>query len=342
MGARPLSKTQANALLAAVQHEVPLVERPFLQIAGALSIDEEDALAQLGEWAQDGTLREISGVLEGSLLGWSSALCTGSVPEAGLERAVAVLDAHPTVTHNYLREHACNLWFTIAVPPGMGLEETLSVLARRARVDVFHALERTATYKIGVSFDPETLTNRTVVTARREATAFRPDAREQRLFRALQTPLAIESRPFDALAAQAGVPVQELLDFAGRHLGAALRRYVGTLRHRKLGVHANGMSVWDVRDDERDAIGRAMAEVPEVSHCYARNAIPGFPYTLYAMLHAATRERCLGIAEELSRRIGERAHLVLFSTREFKKVRLRYFLPELDTWWAARNEDETR
>mgnify|MGYP003462695091 CR=1 FL=1 len=79
----------------------------------------------------------------------------------------------------------------------------------------------------------------------------------------------------------------------------------------------------------------ALAAAPEVSHCYSRNAISGFPYTLYSMLHAPTREACEAIASRLAAQVGGAEYALLFSVEEYKKIRLRYFLPERDAWWDA-------
>ena len=77
--------------------------------------------------------------------------------------------------------------------------------------------------------------------------------RDAQLFRALQTPLPLVERPFEELARAVGAREAELIEFANRHLGGAIRRYVGTLRHRKLGVKENGMVVWRVAEDEIQA-----------------------------------------------------------------------------------------
>jgi DNA-binding Lrp family transcriptional regulator len=111
---------------------------------------------------------------------------------------------------------------------------------------------------------------------------------------------------------------------------------VGTLRHRKLGVKENGLVVWRVSEDDVQAAGERLARAPEVSHCYARNPVPNFPYTLYSMVHGPSRESCREIACALSRETGLGDYAVLFSEREFRKQRLRYFLPELDHWWRER------
>jgi DNA-binding Lrp family transcriptional regulator len=331
-----VAERKRNALMRALQAGVAFEERPFALLGEEVGLSEEAVLAQLQAWSQEGVLREISAVLEGSALGYDSALVAGAVSEERLERAAAVVNAHPTVTHNYLRNHSFNLWFTVAVPREMDLERTLELLAEEADTDPYRPLRRTHTFKIGVNFDPETLSNRTAAVATAPVEPVEVGSLEIGLFRALQTPLPLEPFPFATLAKQAGVEPAKLLAFAKLHLGGAIRRYVGTLRHRKLGVRENGMVTWRVPDERIEEVGWRLAEAPEVSHCYARSAIEGFPYTLYSMVHGPDRESCRAIADRLASQTGLDDYAVLFSEREFKKTRLRYFLPELDDWWSSR------
>lgn len=324
-----------NELAHAVQSHVPFVSRPFLELGARLGLDEQRVLTQLQMWRSQKKLREISAILEGSALGYDSALVAGSVPEQDLERVAAIVNEHPTVTHNYERNHSYNLWFTIAVPHEMGLEATLAHLARVAGVQHFFPLRRTHTFKVGVNFDLMSRKSQTDVVELRPASPLRLQKRDELLFRTIQTPLALVEQPFAELAERAAVSERELLEFASGHLGNAMRRYVATFRHRELGVKGNGMVVWRVAEDELPRIGPILAQAPEVSHCYARNAIPGFDYTLYSMLHGPDEATCRRVAEGISRRIGVQDYLILFSSREFKKCRLRYFLPELDQWWRS-------
>jgi len=323
-------------LLRAVQAGVPLTERPFRVLGEKLGHSERAVIDELAALSREKILREISAVLEGSALGYESALVAGSIPEDRLESTVAAINAHPTVSHNYLRNHDYNLWFTIAVPPSMGLDRTLDLLTEETEAAALHPLRRTHTFKIGVNFDPTSMKNTTEASARSPIAPLDVGEREASFLRALQTPLPLSERPFDALAEKIGAAGSELIEFANAHLGHAIRRYVGTLRHRKLGVRANGMVVWRAASEELEAAGERLAQAPEVSHCYARNSIAGFPYTLYSMLHGPTRDSCRELARDLSREVGIEDYAVLFSEREFKKQRLRYFLPELDRWWDER------
>jgi DNA-binding Lrp family transcriptional regulator len=325
-----------DRLIRKVQAGVPFDRRPFEQIGSEIGLTGDEVREELCELHEQGILREISAVLEGSALGYDSALVAGVVSPEDLDRTVEVVNAHPTVTHNYLRDHRYNLWFTVAVPQEMSIEDTLRILARESGVPVFHALRRTRTFKIGVNFDPQTLQNRSAVAPARAVKPIDVSERDARLFRALQSPLPLVDRPFDELAARSGVDPDALLTFGRHHLGGAIRRYVGTLRHRRLGVRANGMVVWRVPEERIDEVGLRLANAPEVGHCFARNAIEGFPYTLYSMTHGPDRASCREMAAHLSRETGVGDYAVLFSEKEFKKVRLRYFLPELDTWWSTR------
>jgi len=331
-----LSLEDRKALIRTIQAAVPLEPRPFASIAQGLGSTEGAVIEALRELQSEKILREISAVLEGNLLGYQSALATGTIPVERIEAIAEIVSAHPTVSHNYLRDHFYNLWFTIAAPPEMPLERTLELLAKEAGVDGFHALRRTHVFKIGVNFDPDSLKNRTEVAKVSTAQKIEVNTRDAQFFRALQTPLPLIERPFDELARGIGARGDELVEFAKRHLGGAVRRYMGTLRHRKLGVKENGMVVWRVAEDEVQIAGERLAKVPEVSHCYTRNPLPNFPYTLYSMVHGPSRESCREIARVLSRETGLGDYSVLFSEREFKKQRLRYFLPELDRWWRER------
>ena len=93
------------------------------------------------------------------------------------------------------------------------------------------------------------------------------------------------------------------------------------------------MAVWNVPSVRQTDVGQTLAGAPEVSHCYARNAAPGFPYNVYSMIHGPDRASVREVASRLSAEIGLDDYIVLFSTHEFKKCRLRYFQPELERWW---------
>lgn len=336
-----LPPAEQNLLARAIQEEVPFVPQPWNEIGRKLGLDSLDILAQLRAWKDEGKLREISAVLEGSLLGYESALCTAAVPAENISAAAAAVSGHPTVSHNYLRDHAYNLWFTIAVPHTMGLDGTLARLAVRAGLQGIQTLRRTRTFKIGVNLDLLAHKNlsETEITPTPSAPALSPTPEEVRLFRSLQIPLPLAEKPFLELARATGMDEEEILSFGRKHLSGAIRRYVATFRHRQAGVRGNVLVVWNVAGDRLEEAGVRLAGVPEVSHCYGREPFCGFPYMLYTMIHGPDEASCLRLATELSSMIGVDDYLPLPSRQEFKKCRLRYFLPELDKWWASCGEE---
>ena len=329
-----VTEENQNEVIRAIQHGVPFAPCPFAEIGAATGLSEAQVLEFVRKWSDQGVLREISAILEGSNLGHESALVAGTVSDEALERSVEVLNAHPTITHNYLRDHDYNLWFTIAAPLDPGLDAHVAALSSMTGFE-FRPLRRTATFKIGVNFDLRTLENRTEMEALPRVEPVTLSDESRRLFRALQTPAPLVERPFAELAARWNSDETRLIEFGRRHLGGAIRRYVGTLRHRKLGVRANAMIVWRVSPERLAEVGPRLASVPEVSHCYARHGIEGFPYTLYSMVHGPDLEGCQAVAARLSGELGVADYRLLVSLEEFKKTRLRYFLPELDAWWAA-------
>ncbi|MDP6347744.1 MAG: Lrp/AsnC family transcriptional regulator, partial [Dehalococcoidia bacterium] len=104
-----------------------------------------------------------------------------------------------------------------------------------------------------------------------------------------------------------------------------MRRYAALLGHRKLGFRANAMICWEVSQERIEEVGLFMASSPAVTHCYERPTSAEWPYNLFTMVHAPSREECAGVIAELSDRVGMKEYTLLFSTRELKKTRVKYF-----------------
>jgi hypothetical protein len=120
-----------------------------------------------------------------------------------------------------------------------------------------------------------------------------------------------------------------------RDLWPAARSAAAGLHHRRAGFTANAMGVWAVPAARIEAVGAAVARFRAVSHCYQRPTYPDWPYSLFSMVHARSREECLGVLAAIAEETGVTEHAVLWTVREFKKVRLRCFTPEYEAWEAA-------
>ena len=156
----------------------------------------------------------------------------------------------------------------------------------------------------------------------------------------MQEDLELVPRPYDTLAEQLGMSTEELFtmaqDFQKRRI---MRRFSAVLHHRRSGFRANAMIVWKVPEDRSEEVGMKMAAHDAVTHCYERPTFPDWPYTHFTMVHATTAEGCEEINKEISEATGITERLVLYSTREYKKTRVRYFVPDYDDYLDTEQPD---
>ena len=151
--------------------------------------------------------------------------------------------------------------------------------------------------------------------------------------RITQRPLAVVARPFDRPAAEAGLTADELLVWLERmKSNGRMRRFAAVLHHRKAGFTANGMGVWAVPPERVNEVGERMAEFPAVSHCYHRPAYEDWPYSIFTMVHGRSREDVEHVLDDMAAECGVSDRRVLYSTTEYKKIRLQYFTPDLEEW----------
>jgi DNA-binding Lrp family transcriptional regulator len=149
---------------------------------------------------------------------------------------------------------------------------------------------------------------------------------EQELVRILQENLPLVPRPFAEIAAAIGMQKEEVLAKVKEWLeDGTIRRLGAMVRHQRLGYKANAMAVWDVPEEQAEEVGRVLAAADEVSHCSQRPKANGWDYNIFAMIHAVTQEECHEVAASLSRKVGIDCYKLLFSSKEFKKISMKYF-----------------
>lgn len=155
----------------------------------------------------------------------------------------------------------------------------------------------------------------------------RIDEFDRALIAATQMGLPLLNRPYDAVGAALGVSGETVRKRLGELIELGVIRRIGAVpNHYRLGYLANGMSVWDVDDAQVSGLGRVIARLPEVSHCYRRpRHLPSWPYNLFAMLHGSSREQVAEQAERIAALLGDacRGHDILYSTEILKKTGLR-------------------
>jgi len=342
-GAVPLDDDDRR-LLNLLQSRFPLAERPFAAVAREAGWTEDEVMGRTERLIGDRIIREITPIFDTPALGYESMLVAARVDGENPHRAAAIINEHPGVSHNYLRNHEFNLWFTIAVPPDtrLGLDRTLEVLAERTGADSIRKLPTITMFKINMNLEMEGGTDALA----KPAEAVEPMPREAvpiddfdvELIRAVQGPMEVRSDAYAPAAERLGVSVEQLLDHCrGMEERKLLRRVAAILFHRRAGFSANGMGVWKVPEDEIAETGPRMAAVRGVSHCYRRPTYPDWPYSVFTMAHGRSKEECDAVLDSVGEVCGlsgpDRA--TLYSSTEFKKVRLRYFTSDYDQWEQA-------
>jgi len=149
---------------------------------------------------------------------------------------------------------------------------------------------------------------------------------EKRIIHELQQDLPVVRRPFAVVAERLGISEDELLEKVREFIDdGTIRRFGATLRHQRSGYDANAMVVWEVEPEKAEAAGSILASFREVTHCYQRPSLPGWPYRLFTMIHAASQQECRQIAREMAEAAGVEKYDLLYTEEELKKTTMAYF-----------------
>jgi siroheme decarboxylase len=328
-------------LLNLLQGSFPLAERPFAKVARAAELSESEVLARTRRLLDERIIREITPIFDTRVLGYSSMLVAAKVDSEHPWRAAKIINSHPGVSHNYLRDHDFNLWFTIATEPDskLGLQGTLDVLQRLTGAQSVRQLPTLRLFKIRMDLEMEKGTDALAAAAEaidhKEPEAIELSKLDLDVIRATQGPMEATPQPFEPAAAELGIAVTELLDhLEGMRERRALRRVAAILFHRRAGFSANGMGVWKVPEDRILELAPRMSSYRGISHCYQRPTYPDWPYSVFTMAHGRSKEECDAILDSIAADTGIEERRTLYSSTEFKKIRLRYFTDEHAKWEA--------
>lgn len=317
--------TVDRRLLTLIQKEFPLVVRPFAAIGEQIGISEEDALARARRLKEADIIRQISAIFDSRRLGYSSTLVAMDIPEEQIDESASRISEHAGVSHNYKRDHPFNLWFTLTLPPGADLEAEVAHLSGVAGAQRTRILPALRIFKIGVELDMEQGIN----TAEKRRPSKEPPQsftdEDLDYVRVLQQDLPLEPTPFQGWAESLGVSEEEMFARAREfEASGVMRRFAAVLRHQKAGFVANAMICWRIPEEQLPDLGSRLASYPQVSHCYQRPVYPDWPYNVFSIVHAFSRKQCEEIAGEISQEIGVDDYAILYSTKEYKKERVKY------------------
>jgi len=326
-------------LLNLMQGSFPLARRPYQHVAAEAGITEEEAMARVTHLLEERIIRQVTPIFDTRALGYSSMLVAAKVDPENPWRAARVINEHPGVSHNYLRNHDFNIWFTIATEPDspLGLDRTLEVLSRVAGAESIRQLPTLKLFKIRMDLEMEGGTDDLA-----KAVEVAPPAEIERqpydeldisVIRALQGDMPVIPEPYVPAAESLGMPQDRLLEhLQGMQQRRLLRRVAAILYHRRAGFSANGMGVWKVPDDRILELGPRMAAFRGISHCYQRPTYQDWPYSIFTMAHGRSKEECDAILASIASNTGVEDRATLYSSTEFKKIRLLYFTEDYRAW----------
>ena len=326
-------------LLNLMQGSFPIAQKPYQHVAAEAGIDESEVIARVQRLIDERIIRQVTPIFDTRALGYSSMLVAAKVDAENPWRAASVINEHPGVSHNYLRNHEFNIWFTIATEPDspLGVDGTLEVLAKLAGAESVRQLPTLKLFKIRMDLEMEGGTDalaKAVEVAPPAETEPQPyDEFDMAVIRATQGDMPVVPEPYAPAAEKLGIAQTQLLaHLEGMQERRLLRRVAAILFHRRAGFSANGMGVWKVPDERIMELGPRMAAYRGISHCYQRPTYKDWPYSIFTMAHGRSKEECDAILDSISDQTGVTERATLYSSTEFKKIRLLYFTDDYRAW----------
>jgi len=326
-------------LLNLMQGSFPIAPRPYEHVAKQAGIEEQEAIDRVEKLLDERIIRQVTPIFDTRALGYSSMLVAAKVEPENPWRAANIINEHPGVSHNYLRNHEFNIWFTIATEPDspLGLDGTLEVLAKIAGAESVRQLPTLKLFKIRMDLEMEGGTEalaKAVEVAPPAVTEKQPyDEFDIAVIRATQGDMPVIPEPYAPAADKLSISQDKLLghlqQMQERRL---LRRVAAILFHRRAGFSANGMGVWKVPDERIMELGPRMAAYRGISHCYQRPTYEDWPYSIFTMAHGRSKDECDAILDSIAAQTGIDERATLYSSTEFKKIRLLYFTDEYRAW----------
>ena len=310
------------------QGGLPIVERPYSSMASVLHSDEARLISTIKDLLENGSLSRFGPLYNSSCMGGGLTLAALSVSEQDFEQVAELVNSLPEIAHNYRREHDLNMWFVIATETPQEVHKAIETIEHLTALSVYN-FPKIQEFYLGLwltldedggvstrSIDIPTQYKKTVI-----------DELDRKIIQATQQGIPLEPSPFGEIAAQCGCDTQTAIGRLQRMLGNGVIRRIGAVpNHYNLGLRSNGMSVWNIPGDRLSIIGKKIAKLDFVSHCYERpRCLPLWPYNLFAMVHGHSREEVNNKVDQIAELVGSdcNQHEVLFSTRILKKTGLR-------------------
>ncbi|UCE99256.1 MAG: hypothetical protein JSV82_08835 [Planctomycetota bacterium] len=315
-----LQKRLCNVL----QDGLPIRARPFADLGKLLETDEKTALEETRQLKERGVIKRIGTMINHRALGMTSTLVTGHVPEEALEEVAEAVNALKNVSHNYIRKHNLNLWFTLQGESQEQIDIEVSKLSGRFGID-FYSLPVERVFKLDVRFDAEGEGQPSGDTQQvPKSEIFELNDTEKQILSKLQDEIEVTERPFHFLCG-AGIEIDEVLNTIKNLIDkGVIRRLGAVVDHRKLGFVANVLFCCEVQQERIIEAGKKLARFGIVSHCYERKRVKNWPYNLFAMMHGRSMVDIQHVIDKFTKAEGIESFELLPTEAELKKEPVRY------------------
>jgi DNA-binding Lrp family transcriptional regulator len=318
-------------ILNEIQWSFPLVPEPYKELAGRFHVTTDEMKKRISNLKSTGIIRQLSAIFDTRRLGYKSSLVAMAIEPDRLDHVANQINRHPGVSHNYERNHEYNLWFTLATPPGTDLKTEVDKFLKLPGINKVRLLPTIKLFKIGVKLDMVDDKKKDVAPTEEKKKIkeikFTPTEQDKEFIRQLQKDLEVVDRPFLKAAQSLGMTEEQIFEKLRYYeeIGV-MRRYAAILRHRDVGFVANGMIVWRVPEQRIEEVGSVLGAFPQISHCYQRPVYADWPYNIFSMVHCKSIAEAESMAKEIQKHIQVDDYRILFSSREFKKTRVEYFV----------------
>ncbi len=316
-------------LLNDYQQCFPLCREPFATIGREQQLMPDQVLCSYRKWQAAGVISRIGPVFAPNRIGVST-LAALAVPPAQLESVATRVSSLGEVNHNYEREHHWNLWFVVTAADATQLARILAKLEKETACRLLRLPLKTP-YHIDLGFDLGGRDKTFTRPGSDHAASHRPCSMGEsdlQIVSLLQPGLPLVEKPYRLLAAAAGIGEARLLARLDEwRASGLLKRFGVVVRHHELGYRANAMCVWELPENDIDALGRQLALQASVTLCYRLEPhLPDWPYNLYCMIHGQARDAVRDQRDVIATRLGldRYVHQILFSGRRFKQCGARY------------------
>ncbi len=295
-----------RTILMKIQYELPLSEQPFVDLAEELNIDAGELIRKLRELKEHGVIKRI-----GANLNYKAFRRIGKAALVAfacgndVDRVAKVVNELRTLKHNFLRDHPrYNVWFTFKGRDEEELRKTVEEIARKCGVSDYLFLPSKKVYKMDVKYDLFRGISWSCKGLEKEDVPKVEDLGipSEMLFE-LERNLQIEERPFKRFT-EYGYSEGEVVDLIAELIDkGVVRDFSGVLRESKIGFRENGMNVVRTDDTEKLAL-KLVEDFPQITHLVERIVPENWPYPLYFMVHADSREKIEKVRRGVEERYG--------------------------------------